>query len=665
MKVVLNTSNQHERVSNVPFRGYKPTKNEFGFKEYEFSYPFDEDTQNCYLEVYSVNFDPYENFRIENLLHDNNGLKRQKLSPGSNKFNFARMFGLDANAPFAYHYVVENKNNPSDVKIRIDAGDSVDNRPAGHSQGDSRIYNVVNPKKSLMSKGGSMKLIIPDAQNVGVEYAKDGKYVLNKKKKNASASLVKNLWNRLGGNLAGVEKDIDDGQYDMYSRILSLPIFGRDRLSAHGYWSEELFQIAPHIGNINNYSSVQRKLFAHGINLVADGAFVNEGIQGVHFSHILRYGENSPFFNWFNGTSLEGKVWNLGIFPKNSTYTSHKTVNFPLIYKQDRYGDIRRYKNPLYDSKKSHDIQYFDKRLVSEEQANDTQNVISSYTRQPDNIYLLNSYNDSLYPYHISVNPEEYDKNISCLIEYNKAHPNNIIRIDSYEGARMLSKFSTWNADEMFEGGFETWNANPDIPKLKFVFSTEDYKRLKNLSPEERKVESEKILRANAQVRDYTIEAGKYWTRMTNDIHRLYIAQNLKNISNNADDAGLLYRTILDKSDDKIFPRSLKYEISKNEVENVLSGVYNYSRALSQEDKQEQVLRHIMDFPLESLEFGSNIISSLATPYISKRANTFDEIGMSRYDLYKNGTPNLEEKYRKLYNKTEDIMIKGIYPVVM
>jgi maltooligosyltrehalose synthase len=85
---------------------------------------------------------------------------------------------------------------------------------------------------------------------------------------------------------------------------------------------------------------LQKKLFAHGINWVSDGAFVNEGLQGVHFQHVLKWGEDSPFYNWFNGQSLDGKTWNLGIFPKDSKNMSHKLVNPPILYTQNSSGEI-------------------------------------------------------------------------------------------------------------------------------------------------------------------------------------------------------------------------------------------------------------------------------------------------------------------------------------
>lgn len=663
MKVSLNFKNEHvNQGKNVSFGGYKPVVNDFGIREFEFSYPFDEDNQHCYVEIFTVNKNDLGNFSIKNKACDSRGRDRFPLSAGINRINLTKMFGIDSTTPFAYHYVVTN-NNESVQKAQIDAGDSICERENPNDVNDFRIYNIVDPSKSDMSKGGAMKLVIPDSQNVGVVYKNDGSYETAAKIRNKREGLVKTLWNKLGGSLAGFEKDIDEGKYDRYARIISLPIFGRDNLSAHGYWTEELNQISPNLGNINNYASLQRKLFAHGINWVSDGAFVNEGLQGVHFQHVMKYGDDSPFFNWFNGSSLDGGLWSLGVFPKDTKNVTHKLVNPPYLYRQSRTGEITKLENERYDASKPTYIQFFDKTLVSDEEKNNPQVLIKNYSKQPENPYKLNTHNDSIFPYSFEIDPKIYDINIQNLIEYNSYKPKDErVFMDSYMGTRMLSKFENWSADGKHESGFETWNANPDIAKLRFVFSNTDLKRLKNMPSEERQFVIEDIKRANAQVQDYTIEASKYWTRLTNDIQRLYIAQNLKNISNNdVDNPAKLYKNIIAKSDNKTFPASLKYEVSCDEVSNVLSGMYNYQRTLSEEDAKSQILRQIMDFPLESLEFGSNIVAAFASPMISKRANTFDEIGVSRFDLSQQGNINLPDKYRKTYDRAEKFLNSDVY----
>ena len=190
VKVTFNLNREHAGLGSdkVSFNGYKPLRNEHGFKEYEFSYPFDEDSQNCYLEVFSVETDSYGNFKSNSMLHAADGKERIKLNTGSNVINLAKTFGIDDQTPFAYHYIVESKYNTSDFKPQIDAGTSIDERPQDHDSVDSRIYNVVNPSQSEVSRGGAMKLIIPDSQNVGVVYNADGGYSVNHKKMKEMAS---------------------------------------------------------------------------------------------------------------------------------------------------------------------------------------------------------------------------------------------------------------------------------------------------------------------------------------------------------------------------------------------------------------------------------------------------------------------------------------------
>lgn len=70
--------------------------------------------------------------------------------------------------------------------------------------------------------------------------------------------------------------------------------------------------------------------------------------------------------------------------------------------------------------------------------------------------------------------------------EYNDANPDSTIDLKGYRGARLLSKNENFVVDGKFEGGFDTWDANPDIAKLNFVFSNADTKALKNLSQSEK-----------------------------------------------------------------------------------------------------------------------------------------------------------------------------------
>lgn len=653
MKVSFDVKNNHAKTKRpVSFEGYKFVKSDEGFREFEVSYPYDENRDNCYVEIFRLDTDKQGNYFTVGQASDRiTKSDRYELKPGINRIDLASKFGISDNEPFAYHFVLKDKKSGFE-RVRIDAGEMIDE--TNGDKNSQKLYNIISPSKSNLSRGGNMKLVIIDSQKVGYVYNDQNMYIKDDKLAKRGEQGIKTITNKFGGTLAGLEYAIDNGEYDNYNRIISLPVFTDDDFSAHAYWNKNCMQMASSLGNINNYASLQRKMFAHGLNFVSDGAFVNEGLEGVHFKHLLKWGEDSPYYNWFRASGIKDNPLSMGVFVKNKDYISHKLVNSPWIYSQSRIGTVTHTRNPRYDSKKPTYIQFFDTRLVTEEERKDTTSLIKTYSKMSTpNVYELHTHNDSVFPYAFEIDPEVYKANIKRLNEYNDHHPNRVIDIDSPKGSRILSKFKNYTVDGKFESGFETWDANPDIAKLNFVYSHTDTKALKNLPVDERKREMEKLVRANSQVQDYAVTSGQYWTRKTDDILRLYVAQNLKNLDK--DNPSLVYNKIMTLSNNKIFPDSVKVEVSKAEVENVLEGYYFHKRHLSDEDKKSQILEGLMNTPLDSFEFGDNIVAVLASPLISKRASVPSEVGVSRYQLYKNGNKHLPEEYRSTYENMEKI----------
>ncbi len=659
MKVSLDIENKkgYGHSKDLSFEGYKFTKSDEGFRELEVAYPFDPNKDDCYLEVYRLAKDPYGNYYTTGRAYTKDGKDKVQIGTRATRIDLSETFGIDDNQAFAYHYLLVNKHNDVFPRVRIDAGDVIDERS---EQNEKRnIFNVVTPNKSSLSRGGAMKLVIIDSQHVGHVYNSQNKVDFDKKLAKRAQEGIKTITNKFGGTLAGLEYGLDHNEYDSYGRIISLPLFTDDDFTAHAYWNKNCMQMASSLGNINNYASFQRKMFAHGLNFVSDGAFVNEGLEGIHFKHILKWGLNSPYYNWFRASSLKDGPLSLGIFAKNKENISHKVVNSPYSYHQTNNGKITISRNESYNPKKPTYIQFFDKRLVTEEEKNDTKHLIKTYSKMSTpNVYDLHSHNDSIFPYAFEINPETYNTNIKNLNSYNK-HLDKIIKLDGYMAARLLSKNEMFMADGKFESGFETWDANPDIAKLNFVYSNADSLSLKNLSALDRKIERAKILRGNAQVQDYVVTSGKYWTQKTDDILRLYIAQKLQNID--IKNPTLAYSNITNNSNNKVFPKSTKAEVSKAEVENVLNGFYNHKRKFDIYDKKSAIIKGLMDMPLDSCEFGDNLVSVLASPLITKRAANKAEIGLSRYDVFKNGNKNLPEEYESTYTKMDKIYTTEMY----
>ena len=67
MKVSLNL-NQPNVKNNIKFEGYKPVKSQYGDKEYEFNYVFDDSKYDCFLELYSVEQDDNKNYYTTGIL---------------------------------------------------------------------------------------------------------------------------------------------------------------------------------------------------------------------------------------------------------------------------------------------------------------------------------------------------------------------------------------------------------------------------------------------------------------------------------------------------------------------------------------------------------------------------------------------------------------------
>lgn len=646
MKVTLSD----KEPAKINFQGFKPVKDEHGRKNYEFNFPFDDNVYDCYLEVYNLAQDKHGNYYVTDLA-DNSDTDdgKFKLKNGSNRVNLSSSYFIDENTPFAYHYKLVNKYNPHDVSFRVDAGDVIDNT----SKGDYEIYNVVAQSGSRVAHGGSMKLVIPDNYNVGWQYNKtlfeDKPIIKNNNLLKNGIKSFKHFSNKLGGTLAGLEKAIDNGEFDGYTNIISLPIFTDDSLTAHGYWNKNCMQMSNSLGNINNYASLQRKMFAKGLNWVSDGAFVNEGLEGIHFANVLKWGEKSPYFNWFKASGLKNGPFLLGVFGKEQEFISHKIVNSPYNYNQGRDGVVRISKNSDYDKTKPTYIQIFDSRLVSDKLKNDHKNLITSYDiLDTQNPYDINTHDDTVVNYHFEINPETYNSNVMVLNEYNKNH-NDKINLNDYEGTRFVSKFETFELEEKVESNFDTWDSNTDIAKLNYVYSHSDTQSGKNLTAKQRAERDEILKRNTYEVQDYAVTSGAYWTQKTKDILTLHVAQNLKNLD--AENPEQAFKQINDKIKAGIFPKRLSY--SKEIVKNVINGKYDSYREFSDESYKNQVKMGLMNMPLDSVELGDNIAGVLASPYITKRAYAEDEVGVSRYDMYKKGNPNLPYEYKHAYNETQ------------
>ncbi len=647
------------RKNKIDFKGYIPVKSEYGEREYEFNYVFDDSKNDCYLEIfllnknfdgdYSVTGERDKYGDIKPLQNYNTGTHEIKLKNGkATRINLASEYGILPEQPFAYHYKLTPKNNPEGIpEYKVDAGNRIfEKNESGKAH---EVYNFVTDKLAAGTKSGSMKLIVPDFYNPAWVYDDKNNIIKNPDFERVKKT-VKNPANKIGGSLAGVEKDLDNGKLNIFKKLIMTPLFTDDSLTAHGYWNENCMQMAQSLGNINNYASLQRKLFAHGINLVSDGAYVNEGLQGVHFRHILRWGDRSPYFNWFKISGLRETPLNMGVFGKQLEHVTHRIVNPKYDFQMRSDGSYKVKHHKGYKSNQPTYIQIYDDRLVNAEKLSDKE-LIKAYDKLAKNNLEINNHNDTVTPYSFRIDNEQYKENVTKLSDYNKsADKSKQIKLYSGQGTTLVTEFEYFALGGKHEGGFETWDANPDIAKLSFVISnaeTEDSKNtIKSKNREERKAY---LKRKNYEVQDYAISSAKFWTEKTKNILILNAAQNLKNIDKlNSTE---IYNKIKKLSNGKIFPKDL--DVNEDIVSNVLNGKYKLQESNTSDCYEYAILQGLMNTPLDSIELGSDIVAVLASPYVTKRATSADQVGMSRYDAYEAKNPHLMPEYAKVYELTD------------
>ena len=114
----------------------------------------------------------------------------------------------------------------------------------------------------------------------------------------------------------------------------------------------------------------------------------------------------------------------------------------------------------------------------------------------------------------------------------------------------------------------------------------------------------------NMQVQDYAISSAKFWTKKTNDILNLYVAQNLKDIKGKTPSE--IFNKILSLKDGKTLPKDL--DVSENIVENVINNSYFIHGTDSSDSYDDSVIRGLMDVPLDSIEVGDDILQHLHPP---------------------------------------------------
>jgi hypothetical protein len=395
-----------------------------------------------------------------------------------------------------------------------------------------------------------------------------------------------------------------------FKTVISTPIFGQDNISTHGYWTTNPYQITSSLGDMDDYERLQKELFKRGMGFVADGAFVNEGLEGIHLSDIFKYGKNSPYYNWFEMHGDPNEPITVGVLPMDKKAADNydiRIVNSPLVWSVNAKGfasEINGFKNTAYNPDKPTYVQLYDRRLTSVDQL-ERQELIRSYDiKNPKEKNAIKDYMDSVQPYAFEVSPDEVISKFKEPLGENE---------EFKEHLKNWKNFLSAEASE--DKRVTLWVGNKDIAKLKFMITEKKLNDIRKAAPSpeagERKVKQ--IKEGINQVQDSIINIGKYWTKKTYDLLTLHTAEILAG-ARTVDEFKQKIRENANK-----LPPQIAYLADKDDktIENLFEGNYNY-------DNFPKIFDELIDglkaFPLESIEFSPEVTSILASPDFKKEA---------------------------------------------
>ena len=262
------------------------------------------------------------------------------------------------------------------------------------------------------------------------------------------AKKVRNHFNKFGGGMSALNNLLEKTHdLDPYRYVMTTPDIGADKVSSHRYWPANHYQCS----DLGVFKDFNFNMFKKGKGYVADGAFTSQGIQSPLVQHVLKWGKESPFYNWLKMDPNSDLI--LGVLPD---YAEVDGVN-----PYDHIGV--RLVNPKgegYDKAKPTYIQFFDDRLLSpEDQVDGKFHFDYTYTPEGFDHYDITTHQDSVQPYAFEVNPN--DKKLKAfnggrVLKYNQ--------IPDKTDFFTFPNFTIGKKNQV--GGATCWDGNVDIIKM-------------------------------------------------------------------------------------------------------------------------------------------------------------------------------------------------------
>ncbi len=674
--------------SNLGFKSNGYVVNSVGDTVRKLNYSYDDKNETCEVEIYKVK--KLENF---NYKIDKTPIKTIKLTPKGIDFNVLEDTNLDKDEAYVYQIVRKDKNGkeiwrgadsgikmyeigngeygfrttydrawksvkyrPVDsegnpVVIKNEKGEEIKESTVWYQSSELGGHNDKTWDYTLVTQNGTTPLIqgvgylaMPDTfrpgwKRRGFNEQNAGEIYFDSEHQKKMEGLVKTQTNMYGGNIAGIESALPELKEIGVTKLFTTPLANGDNRTSHGYYSKNNLQTPPNMGTSEDYDTLMKKELQNGIDHVFDITLTSEGIESIHVNYARRWGDKAQTYRWFK---LSGEKMNYGVVPREAKNLRHRVINSPYKIEVQSDGTNKIKSNDDYNPKKETLLQIYDASQVTDEQLK-LDKEIEAYREINGGKNLTNTTtDDSITSYVLEINPNEYKKNIEKLNDLVKSGKK--IELNSPEGTIIATNMSNFGITKDSDG-YLAWDANPDLIKVNYGISAYDEKELQAITDlAQRQYERDMRIRASIETRDIKMQIGTYWAEKTKNAHLMYVASVIKD----AKSAEKINKLV----DEGKLPE--RFRTTQEVVDNILNGEYKLAPK-GQLSADDVTVKALMQLPLDSLEFGENVLGVLSTSYFSNRATTEDTIGMSRFELMKQGNPHLVDTYASVYNKVNDI----------
>lgn len=458
---------------------------------------------------------------------------------------------------FAYRFVYKGKDGEERYAL-----DGIKKAKIDGLEGKERNIIEIGHNFGVTPISGAMRHSFVDSDGIDIDN-------LSEKDKN----FIRTHFNKLGGTIKGLTYLLKKGFFDSFHYIISTPDIGADPTSPHKYWPNNQYQCT----NLEDFKEFNFELFKRGKGYVADGAFTSQSLQSPLVQHVLKWGENSPFYHMLK---MDDGI-KLGIIPQNKEAFEHtgvKLINSP--YSKD------------YDKNKPTLMQFFDDRLTSKQQQEDTKNVIEKYdTPNPKDHYDVVHYQDSVHPFYFEIEHNELNSKLSL---FEKGKNTLLLKDLSPLELNTLLTVGKGQITNRYNAGQATfWDGNVDIIKMNLSNpNTNDYKDVEGFY----------------NAREYLYDVATYWTEAVQSD---------------------LIRNSVQLSEKEIEKIALKNGILKEDYEVIKANINNEDTYLPVLKENKTVEDYVRSFPLQSIETSPELSAIFSQPEFNEellKGKTFDTV---------------------------------------